>query len=44
MTQTNAYEHIISNDSSVALIDGATMKVIELFIEMTSYGWSEHAV
>jgi uncharacterized protein (DUF433 family) len=40
MTQTTAYEHIIIDESGVALIEGTNMKVIELVLEMTAYGWS----
>jgi len=40
MTQTTAYEHIVIDESGVALIEGTNMKVIELVIETTAYGWS----
>lgn len=40
MTQTTAYEHIVTNESGVALIEGTNMKVIELVVETTAYGWS----
>ena len=40
MTQTTAYEHIVINESSVALIEGTNMKVIELVLETIAHGWS----
>lgn len=35
-----AYEHIVFNQEGVPLIDGTTMKVIELVLETQAYGWS----
>jgi uncharacterized protein (DUF433 family) len=40
MTQTTAYEHIVTDESGVAKIEGTNMKVIELVLETTAYGWS----
>jgi uncharacterized protein (DUF433 family) len=34
------YEHIILDTSHVPRIRGTTMKVIELVLEKTAYGWS----
>jgi uncharacterized protein (DUF433 family) len=34
------YEHIAINEANVAIIAGTTMKVIELVLEKTAYGWS----
>jgi len=34
------YEHVILNESNVPIIDGTTMKVVELVLEKTAYGWS----
>src|SRR5881397_526771 len=34
------YEHIVLDDASIPLIVGTTMKVIELVLEQTAYGWS----
>lgn len=34
------YEHIVKNEDGVPLIAGTTMKVIELVVEKTAYGWS----
>ena len=34
------YEHIILNESNVPIISGTTMKVVELVLEKTAYGWS----
>ena len=38
-TQTR-YEHIVLNESKVAIIAGANMKVIELILDRAAYGWS----
>lgn len=40
MTQTTSYEHIVTDESGVALVEGTNMKVIELVFETTAYGWS----
>lgn len=34
------YEHIVLDAAGVPHIDGTTMKVIELVLESTAYGWS----
>jgi uncharacterized protein (DUF433 family) len=34
------YEHIILNESNIPIIAGTTMKVVELVLEKTAYGWS----
>jgi uncharacterized protein (DUF433 family) len=34
------YEHVELDDKGVPLISGTTMKVIELVLEQTEYGWS----
>jgi uncharacterized protein (DUF433 family) len=34
------YEHIMLNDAQVPMIDGTTMKVIELVLDHLAYGWS----
>jgi uncharacterized protein (DUF433 family) len=34
------YEHIVLDDAGTPLIDGTTMKVIELVLERSAYGWS----
>jgi len=34
------YDHIILNEDSVPMIQGTTMKVVELVVEKISYGWS----
>jgi len=34
------YEHIILDESKVPMIAGTTMKVIELVLDNTAYGWS----
>jgi uncharacterized protein (DUF433 family) len=40
MTQATAYEHITINESGVPIIEGTTMKVVELVLETIAYGWS----
>lgn len=35
-----AYEHIILNEDRVPIIEGTTMKVIELVQEHLAWGWS----
>ncbi len=40
MTVTTRYEHIVVDENHVALIDGTTMKVIELVLAKLAYGWS----
>lgn len=39
LTETR-YEHIILNDARVPIIAGTTMKVVELVLARTAYGWS----
>ncbi len=34
------YEHITINENNTPIIEGTTMKVIELVLEATAYGWS----
>jgi uncharacterized protein (DUF433 family) len=34
------YEHIVLNPQGVPIIAGTTMKVIELVLAQTAYGWS----
>src|SRR5215216_4755176 len=40
MTRATAYEHIVINEEGLPLIEGTTMKVIELVLETAAYGWS----
>ena len=40
MTQATAYEHVVTDESGTPLIEGTTMKVIELVLETHAYGWS----
>lgn len=37
---TTSYEHIVLDENGVPLIEGTNMKVIELVLETTAYGWS----
>ena len=34
------YEHVILNEAKVPIIAGTNMKVIELVLERSAYGWS----
>jgi len=34
------YEHVILNEDKIPIIAGTNMKVIELVLERTAYGWS----
>lgn len=34
------YEHIVLDDAGIPIIAGTTMKVAELVVEQTAYGWS----
>ncbi len=34
------YEHIVLDPAGVPIIEGTTMKVIELVLAQTAYGWS----
>jgi uncharacterized protein (DUF433 family) len=34
------YEHVILNEANVPIIAGTNMKVVELVLERTAYGWS----
>lgn len=40
MSQVTAYEHVVIDESGVPLIEGTTMKVVELVLETHAYGWS----
>ena len=40
MTKATAYKYVVVDESSVPLIEGTTMKVVELVLEMLAYGWS----
>jgi len=34
------YEHVVLDEKSVPIIAGTNMKVIEIVLEKTAYGWS----
>ena len=34
------YEHVVLDEKDVPIVAGTTMKVIELVLEKTAYGWS----
>jgi uncharacterized protein (DUF433 family) len=40
MTEATAYEHVVVDETGVPLIEGTTMKVVELVLETLAYGWS----
>jgi uncharacterized protein (DUF433 family) len=40
MPQATAYEHVVIDESGTPLIEGTTMKVVELVLETHAYGWS----
>ncbi len=39
-TVETRYEHVVLNEKGVPIIEGTTMKVIELVLEHIHYGWS----
>jgi uncharacterized protein (DUF433 family) len=34
------YQHIVLNEANVPIIEGTTMKVVELVLDSRAYGWS----
>src|SRR6266487_2979741 len=44
MALTTGYEHIVLGEDGVPLIRGTTMKVVELVMEKTAYGWSAEEI
>ncbi len=40
MTVVTGYEHVVVDNKGVPVIEGTTMKVVELVVEKTAYGWS----
>ena len=34
------YEHVVLNEKQVPIIEGTNMKVLEVVLEKTAYGWS----
>ena len=40
MMISTTYPHITINDHGVAILDGTTMKVVELILDSIAYGWS----
>jgi len=40
MAVETGYRHIVLDEKGVPVIDGTTMKVIELVVEKLGYGWS----
>jgi len=37
---TTKYEHVVLDEKAVPIIAGTNMKVIEMVLEKTAYGWS----
>ena len=40
MSISTAYEHIVLDESNVPLIEGTTVKVVEIVLDHRAYGWS----
>jgi len=40
MLAETRYEHVVLNEMRVPLISGTTMKVVELVLAQTAYGWT----
>lgn len=40
MLAETRYEHVVLNEARVPLIEGTTMKVVELVLAQAAYGWS----
>lgn len=37
---STGYEHVVLDENGVPMIAGTTVKVVELILETTAYGWS----
>ena len=44
MTTTTEYKHIVLNDNQIPIIEGTTLKVIEIIMAKTAYGWSPEEI
>lgn len=44
MTQATAYEHIVTDERGVPLVEGTTTKVVELVLDVLAHGWSPDEV
>jgi uncharacterized protein (DUF433 family) len=44
MLAETRYEHIVLNDNKVPIIEGTTMKVVELVSAHLAYGWSAEEI
>lgn len=40
MTVATGYQHIVLNETGVPVIAGTTIKIVELVLDHTAYGWS----
>lgn len=44
MTTNTLYKHIVVNDQGVLLIEGTTMKVVELVLNSKAYAWEPEEI
>lgn len=44
MLAETRYEHIVLNDKKIPIIEGTTMKVVELVSAHLAYGWSAEEI
>lgn len=44
MTKKTEYKHIILNKNQIPIIEGTTLKVVEIIMAKTSYGWSPEEI
>ncbi|MDJ0597965.1 MAG: DUF433 domain-containing protein [Crocosphaera sp.] len=44
MTTTTEYKHIILNDDQIPIIEGTTLKVVEIIMAKTAYAWSPEEI
>lgn len=40
MLSATSYQHIVIDENGVPMIEGTTMKVVELVLDKIAYGWS----
>ena len=40
MLANTLYRHIVTNDEGIPMIEGTTMKVVELVLNHKAYGWN----
>jgi uncharacterized protein (DUF433 family) len=44
MTKKTEYKHIILNENQIPIIEGTTLKVVEIIMAKTAYGWSPEEI